>query len=315
MSRSSVPFLSSLFRSSEAIDESDAGEGLGVEGAFSPAPDDGIGPQSYPDDCRGPDSGFDLVFVHGLRGSRFKTWMRDGVFWPHDLLKDDLKNVRVITWGYDANIANALTYASLETISGHADTLLSDLVRIRREITRPIIFICHSLGGLIVKQALITSASYYKRYLTLNQIYTSTAGVVFMGTPHRGSSTVSYGEIVAKFAKLLLRQPNDELLQTLRPDSHILDKQRHDFTTISNDMTIVCIREELPTGMGLIVPQVSASYDAFNVMCGAIHANHMSMVKFANNGDEGYKRTIHYIQCIVDERLRKAEPGMLKLLS
>lgn len=95
---------------------------------------DGVGPLDFPDDCEGPTSGTDLVFVHGLRGSRLKTWSSGDVFWPRDLLKEDMKNVRIITWGYDANIANAFTFASKESIFGHADTLLSDLARLRRTI-------------------------------------------------------------------------------------------------------------------------------------------------------------------------------------
>lgn len=98
---------------------------------------DDIGPLEFQDNCGGPTSGFDLVFIHGLRGSRLKTWSRDGIFWPHDLLKDDLKNTRVITWGYDANIANAFQYASKESLFGHATTLLSDLARLRPGVVCP----------------------------------------------------------------------------------------------------------------------------------------------------------------------------------
>jgi len=120
--------------------------------------------------------------------------------------------------------------------------------------TRPIIFICHSLGGLVVKEALITSDGYktHRRHPALGEIYGSTIGVIFMGTPHRGSVKESYGEIAANIAKLSLRQPNKQLLQTLKPDSHIIEKQRDDFTTVSSDMSIVCIREELPTGAGMV---------------------------------------------------------------
>lgn len=95
---------------------------------------EGVGPLDFPGDCGGNGSGVDLVFVHGLRGSRWKTWSSGDVFWPRDLLRDDVKSARVVTWGYDANVANAFTYASKESIFGHADTLLSDLARLRSEI-------------------------------------------------------------------------------------------------------------------------------------------------------------------------------------
>ena len=66
-----------------------------------------------------------------------KTWSKGNVFWPRDLLKDDLKQARVITWGYDASIANAFTYASKESLFGHGNTLLDDLARVRKGIVWP----------------------------------------------------------------------------------------------------------------------------------------------------------------------------------
>jgi hypothetical protein len=111
-------------------DESDTGE------ASKTLASEGFGPLEFPGDCEGNGSGTDLVFVHGLCGSRLKTWSSGNVFWPRDLLKGDVKRARVITWGYDASVANAFTYASKESIFGHADTLLNDLARLRSGIVR-----------------------------------------------------------------------------------------------------------------------------------------------------------------------------------
>src|ERR1700733_5386306 len=123
-------------KKNKKIEDDDEGESDAEEGSETSA-SDGVGPLDFPDDCEGNASGTDLVFVHGLRGSRLKTWSSGDVFWPRDLLKDDVKNARVITWGYDASVANAFTYASKESIFGHADTLLSDLARLRRGIVCP----------------------------------------------------------------------------------------------------------------------------------------------------------------------------------
>ncbi|KAI0896096.1 hypothetical protein F4806DRAFT_51141 [Annulohypoxylon nitens] len=263
--------------------------------------DDGLGLLKCHDGCDGPSDGIDLVFVHGLRGSRVKTWSKGGVFWPRDFLRDDFKKARIVSWGYDANIANAFSYASQESLFGHANTLLNDLARLRRGITRPIIFVCHSLGGLVIKEALITSDSYHNhgRHPSRAEIYAKTIGIIFMGTPHQGSPKESYGDIVANIAHLSLRQPNKQLLQILRPDSHVLEKQRNDFATISDEMSIVCLREELPTGAGIIVPGDSAWYISFKSNLDSLHANHMDMVRFSSR-DENYRKVLGYIEEIRD---------------
>lgn len=124
-------------KEARAADGGNVNELSNAEEQLDMSPGGGTGALESFDDCEAPDSGIDLVFVHGLHGSRMKTWSKDGVFWPRDLLKDDLKNARVITWGYDANIANAFSYASKESLFGHSNTLLSDLADLRRDVVCP----------------------------------------------------------------------------------------------------------------------------------------------------------------------------------
>ncbi len=73
----------------------------------------------------------DIVFVHGLRGDSIKSWSHKDVCWPRDLLKYDLENARIMSWGYDARIANWKGPASQGSVFGNAETLLSDLANER----------------------------------------------------------------------------------------------------------------------------------------------------------------------------------------
>lgn len=101
-----------------------------------------IGPLILFDKTDTDNSGTDVVFVHGLRGHRLRTWSaKDSFCWPKELLSEDLKNSRVITWGYDANIAKFFQQASQESIFGHAGTLLDDLARLRHGIVS-VLFAC-----------------------------------------------------------------------------------------------------------------------------------------------------------------------------
>jgi hypothetical protein len=86
----------------------------------------------------------------------------------------------------------------------------------------------------------------------LAEIYKNTKGVLFLGTPHRGSDKASLANIVANVATLVLRQPNKQLLQSLEPSSSTLEYLRNSFTTVSQHMRIVCVREENPTAIGIV---------------------------------------------------------------
>ncbi|PMD48997.1 hypothetical protein L207DRAFT_595617 [Hyaloscypha variabilis F] len=79
---------------------------------------------------------------------------------------------------------------SSDRILQHAQTLVAQLEANRslaNASRRPLIFICHSLGGISV--ALAYSASRTSKNVThIHSIYVSTFAVLFLGTPHNGSS-------------------------------------------------------------------------------------------------------------------------------
>lgn len=91
-------------------------------------------------------------------------------------------------FGYDADISS--TISSNETrIRTIARQVLADLSSKRQEddeLRRPLVFICHSLGGLVIKQALVLAARDGDD--GRDEIYRSTIGVVFFGTPNLGSN-------------------------------------------------------------------------------------------------------------------------------
>ena len=95
---------------------------------------DALGADVLYDGTEDPSGGVDIVFVHGLRGSSRKTWSSGSICWPRDLLKHDIQDSRVITWGYDSSVAKVLAYSSVESIYGHAESILIDLSSIRRGV-------------------------------------------------------------------------------------------------------------------------------------------------------------------------------------
>jgi hypothetical protein len=58
-------------------------------------------------------------------------------------------------FGYDSSVVHLAAATSQNTIFGHAENLLLDLKNERRAgdaQKRPLIFVGHSLGGLVIKQ-------------------------------------------------------------------------------------------------------------------------------------------------------------------
>ena len=80
----------------------------------------------------------DIVFIHGLTGNAYSTWLHKStnIHWPKDLIKDDMAKARVMTFGYDADVARFWGQVAQDGISGYARDLLGKLARKRPNLVR-----------------------------------------------------------------------------------------------------------------------------------------------------------------------------------
>tara|TARA_R110002074_G_C12548406_1_gene666351 strand:+ start:219 stop:1439 length:1221 start_codon:yes stop_codon:yes gene_type:complete len=126
----------------------------------------------------------DVVFVHGLTGNHNDTWThKSGSFWPR-WLAEDFQTINVYSAGYDSSIFASLSKGDGASLVDRA-TMLLDRLASRKAPNTPILFVTHSLGGLVVKQMLRRSqdASSHRR----SRLCENVKGVVFLATPHQGT--------------------------------------------------------------------------------------------------------------------------------
>ena len=86
-------------------------------------------------------------------------------------------------------------------------------------------------------------------------IFLSTYGVVFLGTPHRGSPQAGLGILVANVCRAMLRDANTRILRSLEQDSEVLERIREAFERMMTREGVKAYSfvEELPTvGVGMV---------------------------------------------------------------
>jgi pimeloyl-ACP methyl ester carboxylesterase len=197
----------------------------------------------------------DIVFVHGLTGNAYTTWLHrlTGEHWPSRWLKEKIPDARIISFGYDADVANWWRQTSTNRITNHADDMVGGLVRLRENTAtedRKIIFVVHSLGGLVTETAL--SSSRYSPFEHIQQIERNTVGIVFLGTPHLGADAAKWATFASRMLSAV-RQTNVNIVEVLKPDSEMLENIQKNFHSVlrqridtQQPIEITCFFEQLP---------------------------------------------------------------------
>ncbi|KND89201.1 Protein SERAC1 [Tolypocladium ophioglossoides CBS 100239] len=253
------------------------------------------------------DHKIDVIAVSGLGGHAFGSfkerggvhmWLRDAL--PYDLTheNDDRPMGRAMTFGNDTAVAESTSTQNLEDLASSFHSSLLPLVAGPR--TRPIIFVAHSLGGLIVKQALISLAKSEKDEdkMLLQAVY----GVAFFGVPHDGMD-------ISSLIPMVGNRPNRFLLESIsRVNSQVLSTQQREFqralgregaaevfsfyeTSLSPTATKAETGEwEMKGPLAVLVTKSSATHcrpweDGTEHMC-AIDRTHSDMVKFGQHDNE-----------------------------
>ncbi len=245
--------------------------------------------------CRPDSSVGDVLFVHGLGGSPIATWSSDSKnptnYWPA-WLSDQRQDLSVWSLGYDAS-AFAWQGSPMPLFDRATNALaLVDIEGIGR---RPIVFIAHSLGGLLVKQMI-------QNGLTLgnarwHRIAENTKGLVFLATPHHGSN-------LANFMTFLSRLLTAVTLRDLQSGSDQLRAlnewyRNHAFNRYKTE--VYCEKKKTGwKGLGVIVvDDYSANPGIAGVTPIPLDEDHLSICKPVSRDSLVCKRVLRLVEeCI-----------------
>ncbi|KAK4139467.1 uncharacterized protein C8A04DRAFT_33066 [Dichotomopilus funicola] len=254
----------------------------------------------------------DIVAVRDVHQDPLETWThpRSGTNWLRDFLPQDLRVGRVLVYGYDAPASALFAEDAPETIQRMAESFVQELRADRHlagTLRRPIVFICHGFGGVLVKKSLVYASTRTAPKVThLWDRYVSTFAIVFLSKSARHQ------------VGALFRIAGDKAdLQMPR----LVDS---DFAPLVNQFHLFFFWEELPTRLGprsaLLVDHKSAAPKLDNTETAGIHATHADMCKFASKSTSDYRTVLAALAMycekapsIIARRWRRAEVALKQL--
>jgi len=198
-----------------------------------------------------------FVFVHGIFGDSLGTWKNSGNKYLWDFVADDpvMSTSNIYVYGFPSRYLS-----SSFTVDEAADDLHQriDVDAVNKH--KQIIFVAHSMGGLVVETMLL-------RY---RDLAAKTPLILLYSTPHEGSDISSIARLVSKNPGLETMISGDKNLHLARLEG---DWRNAKFPT-----QIRCAHETQKTFGVQIVSRLSATRPCTGSST-PVDANHIEMVK------------------------------------
>ncbi|OBT46051.1 hypothetical protein VE00_03699 [Pseudogymnoascus sp. WSF 3629] len=182
----------------------------------------------------GKDVCADIIAVTGLAGHAFGSWAHSAQkMWLRDYLPRDIQNrARILIYGYESQLHGA--NMTKRIISDYGNSFTQSLMDLRTiHLDRPLILIGHSLGALIIKQAITDLEPSIRSHLPVRTL-------IFFGAPHNGLE-------VTALETLVKGRPTQTLISELKRESPTLTGLSERFRHVAKDMTIHTYYESRPT--------------------------------------------------------------------
>lgn len=252
----------------------------------------------------------DIVFVHGLNGGSQSTWSKDNRashFWPKEWLPldDAFHDVRIHSFGYPSGLAresvlNVRDFSSSllaavrdsPSMNGRSNKVgsnLSELLLCRKHIDQcvqaPLIFVTHSMGGLVTKLAYILG----RQDPAFKSVVDRICSILFLATPHQGAA------IAQTLSNLLAVVPGSgarPFVNDLLPLSPILQSINEDFPRVCGELQLFSFYETRPMSVGIqklmIVEKNNAVMNLANERRTLLDADHRTAAMYASPNESAY---------------------------
>ncbi|TGO50223.1 hypothetical protein BCON_0188g00030 [Botryotinia convoluta] len=263
----------------------------------------------------------DIIIVPGLQGAATAGSSENEKgperLWLYDLLPKSLPTARIFNFGYQSD-AISLVNSRGSVISTYAENLLESLTAFRvphQEASlflsrvaplRPIVFLAHSLGGLVVQKALIVASTGDRA--DFFSIKRSTSAILFFATPHHTDHKGIFN-ILRYFSGVRRCQGSSEdficksqFQRNLDDTSAQLRQIQENFEHLrlqqSFKFSIDSFFEELPVANFGLVVNGTSSLSGFSDSI-LLHSDHNTICKFTSVGEPNFKRVLATLKRIL----------------
>jgi len=177
----------------------------------------------------------DILAISGLGSHPFGSFVHkdDGHMWLSDRISRDMPVARVMIYGFKSALQDSTSFAHLGNLAGRLQNAICRLLQSGNE--KRLVLIGHSLGGLLIKEALVQIAEPDSELAMIDLI----AGCLFFGVPNDGMD-------IGSLIPMVNNQPNRFLLESLATmNSQILGLQKRNFSRMlsRSDFEIFCFFE------------------------------------------------------------------------
>ncbi len=251
--------------------------------------------------CENKSRSGDVVFVHGLGGDAIKTWHHNekaidkkeipSDFWLSWLgrERDDLG-----IWSLGYALAPFASQGETMPLIDRARNVLSRFGNYKLG-ERPLIFVAHSMGGLLVKQMLRQAADQQEQ--SWQQVRLNTRGIIFIATPHFGSQLANS---IEKLGKIL---PSSVSVNELMPNNPYLRDLNDWYRDNCESIPIKIYFEKYKTTNNklswfktLVVDETSSNPGITGVRPIPIDADHLSICRPENEERQIYMETRDFLE-------------------